>query len=357
MKIIAFYLPQYHQIPENDEWWGEGFTEWTNTKKAKPLFKGHNQPRIPLNENYYNLLDYKTQKWQINLAKQYGIYGFCYYHYWFNGKMLLEQPMEKMLHDKTLDFPFCISWANEPWTRSWDGLTSEVIMPQEYSANDNERHFNYLLSFFKDQRYIKIDNKPLVLIYKLASMPNNGVSLINCWNELAKQNGFDGIYFVETLNGVQKNPVSKDTEAVLFFEPSYTVHHDIKKYERLFNRLRNLPKSLLLGKLYFKTLSYDLIWKKIIERQPLNNKTTFKGCFIDWDNTARKRKKAMIFNSVNPQKFGDNFRKLVIDYKEEFLFVNAWNEWAEGTYLEPDCKNKYSYLEEISKSIENRRDL
>ncbi|WP_270640759.1 glycosyltransferase WbsX family protein [Longibaculum muris] len=351
MKVIAFYLPQYHCIPENDEWWGKGFTEWTNTKKAKQLFKGHNQPRVPLNENYYNLLDDNVKKWQIDLAKEYGIYGFCYYHYWFNGKQLLEQPMEQFLKNTNLDFPFCISWANEPWTRSWDGLTSEVIMPQEYSKEDAYIHFQYLLKFFNDNRYIKIDNKPLLLIYKLASMPNNGSDLIQLWNDLAKKNGFDGIYFVETLNGVQKNPVDENTDAALYFEPSYTVHHDLSFMDRLSNRIRNVPKSIVYGKKYFETLNYNMIWNKIIKRKSLSAKRTFKGCFIDWDNTARKGEKAMIFNSVSPEKFGLYFKKLIQTYDEEFIFINAWNEWAEGTYLEPDCKNKFRYLEEVRKGL------
>lgn len=352
MKVIAFYLPQYHCIPENDTWWGDGFTEWTNTAKAKPLFRQHNQPRTPLNENYYNLLDDDVKKWQISLAKKYGIYGFCYYHYWFNGKLLLEKPMEQLLENKNLDFPFCISWANEPWTRSWDGLTSEVIMPQEYSDDDTCEHYNYLLKFFKDTRYIKIENKPLVLIYKLASMPNKGKDFIKKWNELARDSGFDGIYFVETLNGVQKYPVDDSTDAALYFEPSYTVHHDLTKIDRVLNRTKNIPNSLIKGAIYFKTLSYDLVWKKILNRKSIPNKKTFKGCFIDWDNTARKGKKAMIFNKVSSKKFGIYFSKLINHYHEEFIFINAWNEWAEGTYLEPDTKNKYAYLEEIRNSIE-----
>lgn len=353
MKILAFYLPQYHVIPENNIWWGKGFTEWTNTKKSEKLFKGHNQPRIPLNDNYYNLLDDNVKKWQIDLAKKYGIYGFCYYHYWFNGKQLLEKPMEQLLNNKKLDFPFCISWANEPWTRSWDGLTSEVIMPQEYSEEDNYVHFEYLLPFFKDNRYIKIDNKPLVLIYKLASMPNNGKELIQIWNKLAKTNGFDGIYFIETLNGVQKDPVDINTDAALFFEPSYTVHHDLSTFERISNRIKNLPKSIIYGKKYFETLNYSLIWKKIINRKSIPNKKTYKSFFVDWDNTARKGKKAMIFNSVSSKEFGRNLKKLITSYDEEFLFINAWNEWAEGTYLEPDSKNKYEFLQEMKNNLEN----
>ena len=154
MKIIAFYLPQFHNIPENDEWWGNGFTEWTNVKKAKPIFEGHQQPKVPLNNNYYNLLDDNVKVWQADLAKKYGVYGFCYYHYWFNGKMLLEKPMEQMLENKEVDIPFCISWANEPWTKAWVGDEKKMLIAQEYGQEEEwKEHFMYLLPFFKDERY------------------------------------------------------------------------------------------------------------------------------------------------------------------------------------------------------------
>ena len=167
MKIIAFYLPQFHNIPENDEWWGNGFTEWTNVKKAKPIFEGHQQPKVPLNNNYYNLLDDNVKVWQADLAKKYGVYGFCYYHYWFNGKMLLEKPMEQMLENKEVDIPFCISWANEPWTKAWVGDEKKMLIAQEYGQEEEwKEHFMYLLPFFKDERYIKKDGKPFFIFYR-----------------------------------------------------------------------------------------------------------------------------------------------------------------------------------------------
>ena len=160
MKIIAFYLPQFHNIPENDEWWGDGFTEWTNVKKAKPLYEGHMQPRVPLGGNYYNLLDDNVKIWQADLAKKYGVYGFCYYHYWFNGKMLLEKPMEQMLANKEVDIPFCICWANEPWTKAWVGDERKLLIAQEYGQEEEwKQHFMYLLPFFKDERYITKNGK------------------------------------------------------------------------------------------------------------------------------------------------------------------------------------------------------
>ena len=196
MKILAMYLPQYHCFKENDEWWGKGFTEWTNTKKAKPLYKNHYQPKEPLNDNYYDLSNKETMEKQAKLAKEYGIYGFVYYHYWFNGKKLLHKPLEDMLLNKKVKINFCLSWANEPWTRSWDGKSKEIIMPQEYGdKNDWVNHYNYFKNFFLDDRYIKINNMPVLFIYRISSIDNFD-EMFKKWNELAVEDEFDGIYLV-----------------------------------------------------------------------------------------------------------------------------------------------------------------
>ena len=194
MRIIAFYLPQFHNIPENDEWWGDGFTEWVNVKKAEPIYEGHEQPRVPLDGNYYNLLDDDVKIWQAELAKKYGIYGFCYYHYWFNGKLLLEKPMEQMLENKKVDLPFCVCWANEPWTRAWVG-EKKVLIGQEYGTEKEwKEHFDYMLPFFRDDRYIKEDNRPLYVIYRPEIIPCLQ-EMLALWDKLAKENGFDGMCF------------------------------------------------------------------------------------------------------------------------------------------------------------------
>ncbi|WP_224414213.1 glycoside hydrolase family 99-like domain-containing protein [Bacillus thuringiensis] len=199
MKTIAFYLPQFHEIPENDLWWGKGFTEWTNVKKAKPRFLGHYQPRAPLGDYYYNLLNLDVHKWQINLAKQYGLDGFCYYHYWFQGKKLLEKPVELRNQCKEIDFPYCLCWANESWTRSWDGQDQEVLIRQEYGDESGwKEHFNYLLPFFKSENYLTSKDKPIFVIYRPASIPNLN-TMLSLWNEWAKSEGLLGIHFVEML--------------------------------------------------------------------------------------------------------------------------------------------------------------
>lgn len=342
-KIIAFYLPQYHTIPENDEWWGEGFTEWTNTRKAKPLFKGHQQPKTPLNDNYYCLLDRETQEWQAKLAKENGVYGFCYYHYWFNGKMLLEKPMELMLENRNITLPFCISWANEPWARTWDGKDKEVLMPQNYGKEKEwKEHFEYLLKFFKDERYIKIDNKPIFLIYRTSNIPNC-IEMIDYWNELCKKNGFNGIYLIETMNSFQNRSYIKNSDAVIEFEPMLTIRHHLPLHKQ---GIRYIKKKLSI----LDKLDYGYVWDKVINKNVDYGKKKFLGAFVSWDNTARKKDKGLILTNDTPELFGRYLKKQINKTKEigsDFIFINAWNEWAEGTYLEPDTINKNSYLNKI----------
>ena len=216
MRIIAFYLPQFHDIPENDEWWGKGFTEWVNVKKAKPLFEGHAQPRVPLNNNYYNLLDDNIKIWQSEIAQKHGIYGFCYYHYWFNGKLLLEEPMEQMLKNKEITIPFCICWANEQWTKAWVG-ENKVLIAQKYGdKNEWAEHFYYLLPFLKDERYIYEKGKPLVVIYRPNIIPCLN-EMLDYWVELAKKNGLNGITFAYQHLWEDKKKMIADSIMILSF--------------------------------------------------------------------------------------------------------------------------------------------
>ncbi|AFA48876.1 glycosyltransferase WbsX family protein [Acetobacterium woodii] len=353
-KIIAFYLPQFHSIPENDEWWGKGFTEWTNTKKAMPLYKNHYQPKLPYGNNYYNLLNKETRLWQAKLAMEHGVYGFCYYHYWFNGKMLLNKPLEEVLKLNEPELPFCMCWANEPWTRTWDGGENEILMPQYYGNRDDwQKHFEYLLPFFKDSRYITVDEMPLFLIYK-TSLIENCDEMIKYWNELGVKNGLKGIYVAEELTGFQLKPCCKETRAVVEFEPTYTIRENADIFSRLILKIKYLlRKKIVSGKL-IRFYDYDYIWNKIIKRKrKVIDKKVFLGAFIDWDNSARKKYEAIIFKGASPQKFEKYIKKQLMVAKElnsEFVFLNAWNEWAEGTYLEPDQKYGYAYLEAIKEA-------
>lgn len=370
MKVIAFYLPQFHDIPENDKWWGKGFTEWTNVKKAKPLFEKHIQPRIPENGNYYNLLDDKIKIWQSNLAKRYGVYGFCYYHYWFNGHLLLEKPMEQMLKNSNVTLPFCICWANEAWTKAWVGESKTLIAQKYGDKKDWENHFNYLLPFLKDKRYITDDlGKPIFVIYKpeLMSELNN---MLDFWNELAIQNGLPGISFAyQQLNfDLLKNKDDSRFKYNIEFQPAYCFYELTHKK---FGLIRYIKRriSLLYEKVTGKSLgfigrgwnkiglnkiSYDKAWNKILEKKP-NSEKNVPGAFVDWDNTPRHGERGRIYVGANPQKFKKYLKELIENtrniYKKDMIFLNAWNEWAEGAYLEPDLRFHDGYLNALKEAL------
>lgn len=357
VKILAFHLPQFHSFPENDAWWGEGFTEWVNVKKAKQLFPSHNQPRVPLNENYYCLLEESAIRWQMDLAREYGIYGFCYYHYWFDGKLLMEKPLE-MMRKMENRLPYCFCWANEPWTRAWDGKTSTVLMPQRYGGEKEwEEHFQYLLQFFQDSSYILVEGKPVLVLYRTNDIPNCE-EMIAYFDKRCKENGFAGIYLVEEKNSFQNSICCKNADAILNFEPMYTLKYERsffsrvvdKLYNKYFNKIHN-NKMLVY--------SYDSAWKRILKRKSdaPEGKREFRGGFVDWDNSPRKQERGMVVLGATPEKFQYYLGKqmeLAREEGSEFVFINAWNEWAEGTYLEPDTCNGYGYLEAIRKLTEGK---
>lgn len=366
IKVIAFYLPQFHAIPENDQSYGKGFTEWTNVKKAAPLFEGHIQPKVPLNYNYYNLLNPGVMNKQAELAKKYGLYGFCYYHYWFSGgRKLLEKPLEMMLKDKTIDFPYCICWANENWTRRWDGGNNEVIVEQDYgNAEDIINHIDYLVQFFKDDRYIKEDGRPLLLIYKPELITNCGRYIRKLKNECIKH-GYDVKIGFQFPDAIIFGDYQKYCDFYVEFEPTFVQKLNIKNARTIFqnvfhdfymssyfevfrNRIRRKKGTEMLQK-----LDYDQAWMKILNHKVTSNKAV-AGAFVDWDNTPRKSN-GIVYIGATPDKFGYYFSKLIQkinrEYDNSYVFVNAWNEWGEGAYLEPDENNGYEYLEAIQKAL------
>lgn len=366
MKILAFYLPQYHAIPENDKWWGKGFTEWTNVKKAKPLFEGHNQPRVPLDNNYYNLLNTDTIKWQADLANKYGVYGFVFYHYWFNGHMLLEKPAELFRENSDINLKYCFSWANPSWSKTWVSRSSEILIKQEYGTKENwKEHFEYMLTFFKDERYIKINNRPLYIIYQ-ASDIENLPDMLNYWNELSKENGFDGISFAyQNVESDKKDGmVRKYFDYDIEFQPAYTLINQVSTGKKIiYNGLKSIDNAFL--KIFNRSLSqyamhnlrkhnYTELWDKILDRKPKDEKSV-PGAFCDWDNTSRVGDRGRVMVGANPKKFEEYMVKLIRkakrEYNKDMIFVTAWNEWAEGSYLEPDKKNEYTYLEAIYNAL------
>ncbi len=373
MNILAYYLPQFHEIEENNEWWGKGFTEWTNVKKAKPLFEGHNMPRIPLNKFYYDLTDVSVQKWQVEIAKKYGIYGFCMYHYWFNGHMLLEKPINQYLEHKELDLPFCFSWANEYWTNGWVSAENKILMAHD--NNDEQdwiNHFNYFLPFFKDERYIKIDGRPLLIIY-FPNILQRCNEMILCWRQLAKENGFPDIFvlYQKAMTHFDNSVDKSEFDGGIEFQPGYSLEKNGNPTQRKLSNIKfKIVNSikLKLGVSFKKSdkpqkllhRDYDEVWKDIINSKPDNEKM-FPGAFVDWDNTPRKGTRGSLYDGVSPEKFEYYMTKQISNarnvYHKDYLFIFAWNEWGESGYLEPDEKYGFGYLEALKSALEKNNEF
>jgi lipopolysaccharide biosynthesis protein len=354
IKLIAIYLPQYHPIPENDAAWGEGFTEWTNVKTAQPLFEGHYQPHIPHEDvGYYDLREPETLVRQAAMAKKYGIYGFAYYHYWFNGKLLLNTPLDNMLKLKKPDFPFLYIWANENWTRRWDGCDNEIIVKQKYSLEDDRAHIRYLCeTIFCDERYIKINNKPIFAVYRPELFPN-AKRTASLWREETAKYGFNGIYLIN-VNSVCHFPYSISSEigfdTALEFAPQTNNSHLIK------NTYKYKDKGN--DKEYCMCDYNNVVFNAIADIERIKR---FRCICPSWDNSARKQKTGGSFMLTTPpyapELFSYWFSK-VIEYTEDnfpknerFVFINAWNEWGEGCHIEPDIKNGCKFLEAIEKTL------
>lgn len=371
MKVIAFYLPQFHRTKENDEWWGEGFTEWMNMKKAKKLYPNHYQPRIPLHNNYYDLADISTMKWQTDIAREYGIYGFCVYHYWFEGKQLLQKPMDNYLKNSDIDFPYCFCWANETWTAAWatDSKHPKVLMQQTYGKEDAwKRHFEYLLPFFKDKRYIKNDNKPLLVIYRPERIPCLN-EMLDYFQKLATDNGFAGIDFASQQRDFHiQNCDDSRFRYKVEYQPDFAQYDLQTSFQRTIDRTKE--NIILFSQKHFKMsikkmknltiLDYDKVWKAVLSRKPDSEKM-IPGAFVDWDNTPRYGQKGKVIQGACPEKFYHYMKQQIIhtreEYKKDMLFLFAWNEWAEGGYLEPDEKYGFRYLEALKKALEDTNEL
>lgn len=355
MKILALYLPQYHSFPENDKWWGEGYTEWTAVKRGRPLFKGHHQPSVPL-DGYYDLVKEGEETWkrQAELAKKYGVYGFAVYQYWFKGKMLMQRPLEILLEHPEIDINYCITWANETWTRTWYGLEEEVLMKQDYGVEaDWEKHFLYCLKFFKDERYIKVDNKPLFNIYRTFDIERLE-DMIDYFNKRAKEEGFDGIYFVGGNTAGQNETRRHLLDAFYDFEPGRTLKHNFSRFYKLRyevgTALRHVFNMVSKRKILERRIPIKWIVDNIASRDYEENE--FPGLIAEWDNTPRRDYKGLVYTGASPEIFGKALRALkakVDGRKNDFVYINAWNEWGEGAMLEPTVEKKYAYLEEIKR--------
>ena len=346
-KAIAFYLTQYHITEENNKWWGEGFTEWKNVTRAYPMFEGHDQPRIPTDMGYYDLVEDKTIQYkQIDLAKKYGIYGFCYYYYWFEGKRLLRKPLDQFVENHELELPYCICWANETWSKRWDGLEHEILMQQVHNEQ-TDRDFIYdIIPMFKDERYIRIEDKPLLLVYRfdLFPAPNQTIEL---WRKICRDEGIGEIHIaiVQSFDAIDHRLYGADS-SVEFPPHKISAIPNIRIDDKMNNKNPNFGGHIYSYKRIVENLS-------TIEKRDY---TLFPGSMLKWDNTARKLEMADVFHEFSPELYRQwlikNHHYTRLYNKDNVMFINAWNEWAEGSYLEPDETYGLKLLE-ITKEVTN----
>lgn len=357
-KVIAFYLPQFHTIPENDKWWGEGFTEWKNVKNAKPLFKGHKQPNIPTPElGYYNLLNDEVRRKQSELAKEAGIDGFCYWHYWFgNGRQLLEKPFQKTLADKSNDLGFCLGWANESWkAKQWnkDGDGDKMLIEQLYPGKEDDKaHFYACLDAFKDPRYMNQDGKPIFLIYRPLQHPDL-TGFISYWNELAKQNGLeDGFCFIAELGSHYKiEHIQRYKEANCdYVTLSRSDMGQAPALRKCFYSAKNLLFKRPIRVIDYKNLVHWGYTKKD------NRLGILPGICPNWDHSPRSSAKCTMLHNATPELFEKLVRKVLRINNEgkqlPILFIKSWNEWGEGNYMEPDTVYGKGYINALKRAIE-----
>ena len=350
IKTIAIHLPQFHPFDKNDEWWGKGFTEWTNVTKGTPVFEGHYQPHLPADLGFYDLRLEEARIAQAELAKQYGIDGFCYYHYWFNGERLMNRPLDDMIVTQTPDFPFMLCWANENWTRRWDGMDKEVLIQQNYSEEDDIEHMQFLCErFFKDSRYITVNGKPFFVVYRPGLFPDIKKT-ITTWRRVAKAYGFDDLY-LGYLQGFafKEEPTQYGFDCAIEFHPDFS-NLPKREYGSYIDKLQyklKLKKSPYISNYVH---SYPAYVSKIIQERVIKD-NVIPGITPMWDNRARRKTEATILKDSTPEVYQKWLQYIVDLYKsdkiktQKFIFINAWNEWAEGNHLEPDQKWGRKYLE------------
>lgn len=362
VKAIAFHLPQFHPTPENDEWWGKGFTEWTNVAKARPLFPGHYQPHLPSDLGFYDLRLPEARAAQAELAAEYSIYGFCYYHYWFNGRRILERPVNEIVASGEPDFPFCLCWANENWTRRWDGTEHLLLLEQKYSEADDLAHIRALIPVFADRRYIRVQDRPLFAVYLASKLPDP-LRTTDLWRREAERAGLNGLFLARVESCLQNgDPQGLGFDCALQFQPHSSMNWD----HRIFRRKWWHRQALGTGEAAFSRnviLPYEsMVNEALAEPTPAYNRIP---CVTPgWDNSARKQSDAAILLDSTPERYERWLTEIVERQKkllsrngetavqpESLVFINAWNEWAEGNHLEPDQRWGRAYLESTRRAL------
>jgi lipopolysaccharide biosynthesis protein len=334
-RLIAFYLTQFHPIPENDSWWGKGFTEWTNVTKASPLFEGHYQPHLPSDFGFYDLRVKETRHEQIKYAREYGVDGFCYYYYWFSGKRVLHRPLDEMLADPESDMPFCLCWANENWSRRWDAAEHDVLLAQRYLPDDDLNFIKSLVPFLKDPRYIRVEGKPLVIVYRPQQLPN-ARETANIWRQYCREIGIGEIQIVAALTHGNLEYLQFGFDGGVEFPP------------------HNISPTWINDSIAFKEpfkggiCEYGDIANSYLQRG--HDGLVYKTVFPSWDNTARRRHRSLVVLNGTPENY-EYWLASTIDLAKQnqqtdpLVFINAWNEWAEGCHLEPDIQHRHAFLE------------
>lgn len=354
--VLSVVLPQFHPIPENDAWWGKGFTEWTNVVKGRPLLKGHHQPQLPADLGFYDMRLPEVRQQQASLATEYGIDGFCYYHYWFTGHRLLNQPVDAILASGAPDFPFCLCWANENWSRAWDGRDRELLMQQTYSPEDDEQHMRLLVNFFRDKRYIRIDGKPLFIVYKVKEMPDPARTFER-WREIARQEGIGELCLAQfEAGGLGTAPDARQVglDLTIEFAPDWRnlggSYYSTRKAE--------IAMSLgLLPKVYKEHNVFDYRRMVAAACQKARPDYPYLRCVSPgFDNSARRPKNSTFLLHSTPENYEGWLREMLAWTQQNppehrVLFINAWNEWAEGNHLEPDTKHGLAYLEATRRAL------
>jgi len=329
-RLVAFHLPQFHPIPENDEWWGKGFTEWANVSRATPQFSGHQQPRLPADLGYYDLRVPEVREKQAALAREYGLEAFCYWHYWFNGKRLLNAPIDRVLASGKPLFSFCLAWANESWSRRWLGEDKELLIKQTYSEEDDLNHAKWLVQAFADPRYLRVSGRPVFIIYRPADLPQPHQT-IEVLRAEARRAGLPNPYVLGMTAHVQTDFRRLGFDANLDFEPQLGIFPDL------------LADGLKVA---------DYGSARRLMKAKKNSFPSHPCIFVSWDNTPRRGANGIVFVDSTPELFAEGLEEIVQSVgdkplEERLVFINAWNEWAEGNYLEPDQNHGRAYLEAV----------
>ncbi|MGB7949977.1 MAG: glycoside hydrolase family 99-like domain-containing protein, partial [Candidatus Binatia bacterium] len=344
IKLIAFYLPQFHPIPENDHWWGKGFTEWTLVSRASPQFVGHYQPRLPGELGFYDLRLPEIQKRQVELAKRYGIFGFCFHYYWFGGKRLLDLPLKQFLKNPELDLSFCLCWANENWTRRWDGLSQEVLIAQAHSPDDDLAFIQSIEPALRDRRYIRVNGQPLLIVYRPGLLPDPKAT-VQRWRDYCTKWG--GVYLVAVQAFETDDPRPIGFDAVVEFPP-----HQLGMGAPILNSQMAIVNPNYRGIIY--DYNFFVETAKKIQRSDF---PIFRGVCPSWDNEARKPGRGEAYHASTPALYREwlaescRFAAKEPDPDKRLVFINAWNEWSEGAYLEPDRRYGYAYLQATAEAL------